>query len=234
MQHTTGCLASSAALLRKIKRTLRLASAVTARGGEEPGTFGMKPKIRTFIAIELPENIRADLHELQHDFKSYRLNIRWVKSINLHMTLSFLGDVDPSDIEIVARVLSETVAAYPVFELVPRGVGVFPSLRRPRIVWTGIAGQTDILRSMQESVQNALVPLGFSTQKRPYRSHLTLGRIKDRIDQSQLVDALRAQQDFVSQAFSVPDLVMFQSELHPHGPQYTKLCQMPLEIRTVS
>ena len=111
----------------------------------------------------------------------------------------------PSDIEIVARVLSDTAANYPVFDLVPRGVGIFPNIRRPRIVWTGIAGQTDILRSVQKSVENALVPLGFSAEKRPYRGHLTLGRIKDRIDQGRLVTALRAHQDFVSEAFSVPD-----------------------------
>lgn len=190
----------------------------------------MASKIRTFVAIELPEDIRADIRKLQHDFTSYRFDIRWVIPLNMHLTLTFLGDIDPSNIEAVGRVLSETAAHYPIFELRPRGMGVFPNIRRPRIIWTGIAGQTDVLRSVQKSVANALDPLGFAAEKRPYRGHLTLGRVKSRIDQSRLVDALRTHQEFVSEAFSVERLVMFKSELHPGGPSYTKLCEMPLGI----
>jgi 2'-5' RNA ligase len=188
----------------------------------------MKPKFRTFVAIELPEKIHVDIRKLQRDFASHRLNVRWVKPVNIHLTIRFLGNVDPSDVSGVGRVLSDTAANYPIFDLVPRGVGIFPNIRRPRIVWTGIAGQIDVLRSVQKSVENALVPLGFAAEKRPYRGHLTLGRIKARMDQGRLVTALRAHQDFVSETFSVKRLVMFKSELHPNGPVYTKLYEMAL------
>ena len=188
----------------------------------------MEPKFRTFVALELPEIIRTDIRKLQHAFKSHRLDIRWVKPLNMHLTLAFLGDISQSQVEAVSSVLSEAAAQHPVFDLIPQGVGVFPNIRRPRILWVGIAGQTDILRSTQGFVSSGLNLLGFKMEKRPYRGHLTLGRVKNRIQQGRLVDALRTHQGFVSHAFSVKHLVMFKSELNPDGPHYTKLCEVPL------
>lgn len=187
----------------------------------------MKPKLRAFVAIELPENIQDAIRELQRSFAFHRLDIRWVKPVNLHLTVKFLGNVHASDIETFGRVLSGTAANHPVFDLRPQGVGIFPNIRRPRIIWTGIAGQTTVLRSVWKSVENALVPLGFTAEKRPYRGHLTIGRVKTHMDQGRLVNALRAHQDFASESFSVKRLVMFKSELGPSGPVYTKLWKVP-------
>jgi 2'-5' RNA ligase len=192
----------------------------------------MKSKFRAFIAIELPEKIKRDIRKLQHVFASHVLDIRWVKPANMHLTIKFLGDVDPSDIEAVGRLLSNTAANHPIFDLAPQGVGLFPNIRRPSIIWTGIAGQTDVLGSIHKSVNSGLNDIGFEADKRPYRGHLTLGRIKTHMDQSRLVTALRVNQEFVSKAFSVERLVMFKSELHPNGPVYTKLCEVPLGIST--
>ena len=191
----------------------------------------MKPKLRAFIAIELPEKIQGDIRNLQRAFASHGLKIRWVKPLNLHVTIKFLGDIDPSDMESLGRILPDTVAIQPMFDLLFQGMGIFPNIRRPRIIWAGIAGQTHILRSIWKSVENALVPLGFAAEKRPYREHLTIGRVKT-MDQGRLVTALQTHQDFVSKSFSVKRLVMFKSELHMHGPVYTKLWEMPLGIST--
>jgi 2'-5' RNA ligase len=192
----------------------------------------MKPKLRAFVAIELPEKIQGDIRSLQRAFAAHRLNIRWVKPVNLHLTIKFLGDIEPSDMEPLGRVLSDTAAIHPMFHLLPQGMGIFPNIRRPRIIWTGIAGQTHILRSIWKSVENVLVPLGFAAEKRPYRGHLTIGRVKTRMDQARLVSALRAHQDFVSESFLVKRLVMYRSELHPSGAVYTKLLEMPLGMST--
>ena len=192
----------------------------------------MKSKCRIFIAVELPEKTKQDIRKLQREIASHGLAIRWVKPVNTHLTIKFLGDVDPSDIETINRILSDVAANHPRFDLVPRGVGVFPNIRRPGIIWTGIAGQTDVLGSIHNAVNSGLNDLGFSADKRPYRGHLTLGRIKTRLDQSRLVTALRVNQDFVCEAFSVERLGMFKSELHPSGPVYTKLSAMLLNSST--
>ena len=185
-------------------------------------------KIRTFVAIELPENIQFDIRKLQHAFTSYRFDIRWVKPLNMHLTIKFLGDVDPADLDTIGKLLSDIAGNFPRFDLIPRGLGVFPSLKRPRVIWIGIAGQTDVLGSIQQSVNGGLNEIGFTTEKRPFRGHLTFGRIKSRIDQNRLLDAFHAQQKFVSKSFTVEHLVMFKSELTPGGPIYTKLYEMPL------
>jgi len=192
----------------------------------------MKPKVRTFIAIELPDEIRSDIRQLTRAFTPYRFDIRWVKPLNMHLTIQFLGDVGPADLDAIGKVLSDKAGFFSRFDLIPRGLGVFPSLKRPRILWIGIAGQTDILGSIQKSVSSGLNDLGFTAQKRPFRGHLTFGRIKSRIDQKRLLDALHAQQKFVSKAFSVDHLVMFKSELTQGGPIYTKLYEAPLGIST--
>ena len=200
--------------------------------GKEHGVFVLASKIRTFVAIELPENIRTDLRRLQHDFTSYRFGIRWVKPRNMHLTLKFLGDVDPVHVEAIGNVLAESVGQTPVFELLPRGLGVFPNIRQPRILWTGIAGQADALRYLHRSVEIALDPLGFTADKRFFTGHLTIGRIKKRIDPKRLADALRIHQGFASDPFAVERLVLFKSDLKQNGPQYSKLREMRLGIQT--
>ncbi|MDX2446197.1 MAG: RNA 2',3'-cyclic phosphodiesterase [Desulfobacterales bacterium] len=194
----------------------------------------MGSKLRTFIAIELPGYIQDDLRKLQHVFISHRFDIRWVKPLNMHLTITFLGDIDPSEIKAVSRTLSETAARYPVFELVPRGVGVFPSIRQARIIWTGVAGQTHVLRQLQASVEKALEPLGFIAERRLFTGHLTMGRIKKRIDPKRLADALRIHQGFASDPFAVERLVLFKSDLKKNGPIYTKLREIRLDIQTES
>ena len=194
----------------------------------------MMSDIRSFVAIELPESIRADIRELQRALRSYRFDIRWVEPVNMHLTLTFLGDVDPSRIEDVGRALSETAAGCPVFQLVPRDLGVFPNMRQPRVIWAGIGGQTAILRSLRKSVDVALGPLGFEMENRPYRGHLTLGRVKRGMDHGRLADALRTHGEFVSRPFYVERLILFKSQLYPGGPVYTKLREMPLGHPSVS
>ncbi|MFC1878158.1 RNA 2',3'-cyclic phosphodiesterase [Thermodesulfobacteriota bacterium] len=194
----------------------------------------MASKFRAFVAIELPEKIKRDIRKLQHDLMSYRFDIRWVKPRNMHLTLKFLGDVDPVHVEAIGNVLAEIVGQTPVFELLPRGMGVFPNIRQPRILWTGIAGQMDALRYLHRSVENALDPLGFTAEKRLFKGHLTIGRNKKRIDPKRLADALRTHQRFESDPFAVERLVLFKSELLPGGPNYTKLYEMPFRNRSIS
>jgi len=152
----------------------------------------------------------------------------------MHLTLKFLGDVDPVHVEAIGNVLTESVGQTPVFELLPRGLGVFPNIRQPRILWTGIAGQADAVRYLHRSVEIALDPLGFTADKRFFTGHLTIGRIKKRIDPKRLADALRIHQGFASDPFAVERMVLFKSDLLPGGAKYSKLYEMPLGNRSIS
>ena len=184
--------------------------------------------IRTFIAIELPDQVRSDIARLQRDLTSSGLKLRWVKPINIHLTLKFLGDVERDKIDDICDKLSSVAGKYRHFELQPRGLGCFPGIRNPRVFWAGVGGKLNILKALQVDLEKALVPLGFKAEKRPFRGHLTIGRIKNRLNPRKLADALQIHKDFSSDVFTVKQVTAFQSSLQPTGPVYTELCELPL------
>ena len=97
----------------------------------------MSNTIRTFIAIELPEKIIYTIGTVQEEIKSYGLKIRWVRPENIHLTLKFLGDIQAADTEKVARAISRIGYGYSAISLAVKGIGVFPGIKKPRVLWLG-------------------------------------------------------------------------------------------------
>ncbi len=187
-------------------------------------------KIRTFIALELPDQARSDINDLQKQLTSAGLKLRWVKPLNIHLTLKFMGDVDSNKLDPICDSVASAVSPHKAFDLQPRGIGCFPGLKNPRVFWVGLSGEVDILGSLQTDVENALIPLGFKAEKRPFRGHLTIGRTKKRLNPLKTAEALRAHSAFSSDVFTVNQVTVFGSKLQPAGPVYTKLYQSPLSI----
>ena len=185
----------------------------------------MSNTIRTFIAIELPEKIIYTISKVQEEIKSYGLKIRWVRPENIHLTLKFLGDTKAADTENVARAVSESVTDYPPISLVVKGIGVFPGIKRPRVIWLGVSNQLDVLTTFQKTLDEKLEAIGFPKENRPFRGHLTLGRIKSKIDPKTLNDALKEFAQFESEHFLADRIILYKSDLKPNGPVYTKLIE---------
>ena len=185
----------------------------------------MSNTIRTFIAIELPEKIIYTIKKVQEEIKSYGLKIRWVRPENIHLTLKFLGDTKAADTENVARAVSESVTDYPPISLAVKGIGVFPGIKRPRVIWLGVSNQLDVLTTFQKTLDEKLEAIGFPKEKRPFRGHLTLGRIKSKIDPKTLNDALKEFTRFESEHFLADRIILYKSDLKPNGPVYTKLIE---------
>lgn len=183
----------------------------------------MTDQIRTFVACELPREIRSAIGQIQENLKRYRLRLKWVRPENLHLTLKFLGDVSVERIEAIADAIEDAARGMASLSLSAKGVGVFPGIRRARVIWVGIGGQPLQLGQLQAAVADALDEVGFPKEKRPYKGHLTIGRIKAAIDSRQLAEALTATCDFESDSFSVDEVVLFRSQLRPEGPTYTRL-----------
>jgi len=188
----------------------------------------MGASIRTFIAIELPENVIAGLDRLQRRLKDSRLSIRWVRPETVHLTLKFLGDIDPETTGPVGEAMTVAVRGHGPLSLAAKGCGVFPGLKNPRIVWAGIAGELPRLKDLQQALDENLALLGFAREKRPFRAHLTLGRCKSRSDPAILNSALEEAADFQTEPFSADRITLFQSELKPSGPVYTPLLSAAL------
>lgn len=183
----------------------------------------MAAAIRSFIAIELPEVIRTQLKDLQDNLKTCRFKVRWVRPENIHLTLKFLGNIDETDIEKVRGTLTSRVDRFTPLSLSVKGVGVFPGIRRPRIIWSGMGGQLSALAALQKALAEDLAAIGFQQEKRAFKAHLTLGRVKGAIDALKLRDAIQAFNNFESEIFTADKIFLFKSDLKPGGPVYSKL-----------
>ena len=195
--------------------------------------FPMSTTIRTFIAIELPEKIIYTIGKVQEKIKSYGFKIRWVSPENIHLTLKFLGNIKKADMEKVAKAISESVTGYHSISLSVKGIGVFPGIKRPRVLWLGISKQLDLLTELQKTLDETLETMGFPKEKRPFKGHLTLGRIKDKIDPKRLHDVLKEFTKFESEHFFADRIILYESELKPKGAVYTKLIEAHLMDSTL-
>ena len=206
--------------------------------GSEGGAGG--EHWRLFVAVDLSEEARGALGEAQAVCRR-RCDppVRWVDPRGAHLTLKFLGDVAAERVPALADALAAVAAGHAPFQLSTGPAGVFPSPRRPRVLWLGIAGAVEYLEDLQQDVEFALQGLGFPLEGRPYRPHLTLGRVRDGVtgDLPGLAGALEELRRATPAPLPVEDLRLMRSELgrgDRGGPRYTALAVAPLGARTLS
>ena len=192
--------------------------------------------IRTFIAIELSDQARTALADLQNRLKAVipPRTVRWTAVENIHLTLHFLGDIAAGDVDKVAAALTTVTAAHRPLALELRELGCFPNTRRPRIVWAGVAGEIDTLVELHRDLGQQLKVIDFTPEARPYAPHLTIGRVNKGLPSrqvSQLGETLEKARLEVNHLapLEVDEICLFQSDLRPGGPVYTSLARGLLE-----
>lgn len=179
--------------------------------------------IRTFIALDLPVKLQGSLEALQKELQRTDAPVSWVKPDRIHLTLKFLGDVPPGRIADIQAQLAEIAVHTQPFRLQAAGCGAFPTLQQMRVVWVGLKGDIPSLRDVQQRVEEAMAALDFKREDRPFKAHLTLGRVKGRQRLRVLQEALLARQAFEAEDFDVTELVLYKSELRPERARYTPL-----------
>ena len=189
----------------------------------------MSALLRAFVAVEIPEDVRAALDAVQERLRQQLVRARWVRSGSMHLTLKFLGDIPAAQVAGVADALRVAARGHAALRLSAAGIGAFPGLRRPRILWAGFSGETEPLADLQRSVEEGLAALGFPREERPFRAHLTLGRFSEPVAPGPLGEALKAFATASFGEFAVQELVLFQSELKPSGAVYTALARVKLD-----
>jgi RNA 2',3'-cyclic 3'-phosphodiesterase len=183
--------------------------------------------IRVFIAIELPEEIKSSLRNLQARLKSSNAcAAKWVDPGNIHLTLKFLGETRLSLIPSITSALNEISKSTPSLALSITEIGAFPDLRRVQVVWVGLTGNLNLLNQLQKNIETSISPLGFPTEKRVFVPHLTLARIRDTAslpDRQNLGALISRTRIDTPMKFTVGSISLIQSQLTPAGPIYTNL-----------
>jgi len=193
----------------------------------------MQQTIRTFIALELPPAVISLLHKVQQDLKRINIGARWVRPENIHITLKFLGDINPGDIDKIGAAMTAAAIEFPPVTLTVRGIGVFPGIKRPRVIWVGLGGGIRSLLSLQSRLEQELAGAGFPKDKRSFKAHLTLGRIKQSVNPAVIRQMISEYATLSSDDFSCNQVILFKSDLKPSGAVYSKLKQTNLGMTNV-
>ena len=186
--------------------------------------------MRCFVAIELPDDVRAALARTQASLRQRapRADLRWVDAAGLHVTLKFLGEVAEDRLSALTDALRATVASHAALALAVAGLGGFPSLGRPRVLWAGIPTGVAELGRLAAALERALAPLGFPPESRPFRSHVTIARVRSPRGTGRIAAAIRAGGDVDFGRWTATDVVLFQSRLRPSGAVYEPLARFAL------
>ena len=183
------------------------------------------------MAIEISKTIQDRLTSIQNRLREKIRRASWVKPGNVHLTLKFLGDVHPDHIEIIGGAIEEVAGNHPPFSMRIGGIGAFPNLTRPRVLWAGIKVGVAEITALARYINIELNRCGYPADKK-FNPHLTLARLRSRVNLRPFVDMFRQYDEIDGAAMTVNEIVFVRSQLHPSGSIYTLLnsCSLNKEI----
>jgi 2'-5' RNA ligase len=185
------------------------------------------PVIRAFIAIDLTPEIQERLDQVSGQLKE-RLKdtpIRWVPVENIHLTLKFLGNVSTTNLDMLTGIIQTVSSGYQPFEISIGGLGAYPKLHRPRVIWIGIEAPQDLVMT-QRSLETETARLGYAREDRPFSPHLTLGRVSRNASSRDIratAEELAAFKVGFLGVVRVQSVHLYQSDLKPTGAVYKRL-----------
>jgi 2'-5' RNA ligase len=179
-------------------------------------------EVRAFVAVDLASAVKIQIGQIMGQLKPLGSMIRWVRPEGMHLTLKFLGEIAEDRLTTVYRAVEQSVAGISPFSFVLAGLGGFPNLRRPRVIWLGVPRGGESLKRLQEQVENQLAQCGFPAEKRGYSPHLTIGRVKSLHGIQPLLDRLSSI-SFESEEIPVSAVKVMRSQLRPTGAEYSAL-----------
>ena len=177
--------------------------------------------MRLFVALQIPDEVRAALIAATKNLKSEAPDARWSRPESLHVTLKFLGETKNDLLERIRETLANCAANSPI-ALTYRGVGFFPDEKKPRVLWAGVEA-TPNLAELAAQIDRELKPLGFEPETRPYVPHITLARLNSARTIEKLVRAAAPLKSYHFGAARESEFHLFESVLKPTGSEYKKL-----------
>ena len=183
--------------------------------------------VRTFIALDLPAAIRDQANRLQQLMRQRCPGVRWVKPEQMHLTLKFLGNTRVEQVATILTLLDRITRSIAPFVLDIGGIGAFPTLRNPKVIWAGISAEARLV-DFHQCIDTELEQLGFPKEKRSFSPHLTLGRVKDGTCRKKLVSCIEQYSTEHIGTATASRVIFFRSDLTPSGPVYSVLGEFSL------
>lgn len=188
--------------------------------------------LRAFVALEIPPDLQQAVSDAVAPLQTaIGPLVRWVPKQNIHLTLKFLGDISPANVEMLSQMLRAEAELFPCFDLHLRGLGSFPNPKRPRVIYIGVEAPA-ALDSLQRGIEAAARRLGYESEERGFSAHLTVGRVKQHISTSEQQIIRRALEETRIDALGttrVDSVHLYKSDLKPAGSVYTRLYSAPLK-----
>jgi 2'-5' RNA ligase len=213
---------------------------------ERPDPVTVDTDWRLFLAVPMPDAVREQIGALIEQLEPRDWPVRWVDPDNAHLTLHFLGDTPPEQAAILRLALPAIVARHDAFDLRTAGLGVFPKLKRPRVIWLGVWGPAHRLEAIYNELGDVLDEMQFPIEEKPFSPHITLGRMRDTRHTSvrDLPEELRAAIDEMAEAgladpkagvpLPIDEIQLIRSHLEPTGARYEIIARFPLAPREES
>jgi len=183
----------------------------------------MKTTLRLFVAVPIPDPVARFLKDVQSRLAGPEIKIRWIPVKNIHLTLQFLGDVEQAAVASITEQMDVAAGAAQPFSIAAKGVGGFPNLRRLRVLWVGLDGDTQQLTAIQRELASRMETVGFARERRRFHPHLTIGRARQPVDGRRLDQQLPTRAECASEPLRVDRICLFASLLKPGGAEYTCL-----------
>lgn len=190
-------------------------------------------KIRAFIAIDLPDPVKDSLSSLEDRLRpAEHPYVKWADPQGIHLTLKFLGNIAADQVPRIIEAITLVSQGLSPIELQIGGLGAFPNLQRPRVIWVAVTGEVERLITLQRGMDQALAPLGFPREGRPFTPHLTLGRLRERaspMERNSIGKLVIATESESSPTMEVNQISLMRSTLTPSGAIYSRLASIELK-----
>ena len=191
--------------------------------------------MRLFIALPLPQKAEQFLGNIIEDLRQKEQKVgkvKWVDSKNIHLTMKFLGETDENKIEDISTAIKKTAGKHSSVNCTINKINGFPNLNRPRIIWAGLENENNDdnlikLENIASDIDTEMSQLGFEKENRKFKSHLTLGRVKDNKDLHNLTKYLESLK-IQPEDLLFDKIVLFKSTLTPKGAIYERLYESDL------
>ncbi len=177
--------------------------------------------MRCFIAIDAG-GVRKAVEALIRDLRKTDADVRWVPTGGMHLTLKFLGETEEALIPKIESSLRAVASRHSRFVLTVAGTGAFPGYSRPRVLWVGIEGSEELKR-LYEDIELEMERLGYSREKRAFRPHLTIGRVRSGDGLGPVVEKLKGYKGMEFGKIDVGEVVLMRSILKPTGAEYEEI-----------